>query len=152
MKFQSEFKHFHPRKCIWKCRLRKGGGGGAYCLGLNALVKEPLPSPVSGSSVCYMPFFLHGPIFLQHMAGCNRQHSYQVLTQPRFPLVAPNFKPCRNKWNLPFWLKKFSFELRPERGNHFNDFFLNYHTCLENSIRLISLISDKTKTKRKKTK
>ena len=24
MKFQSEFKHFHSRKCIWKCRLRNG--------------------------------------------------------------------------------------------------------------------------------
>ena len=24
MKFESEFKHFHSRKCIWKCRLRNG--------------------------------------------------------------------------------------------------------------------------------
>ena len=24
MKFQSEFKHFYSRKCIWKCRLRNG--------------------------------------------------------------------------------------------------------------------------------
>ena len=24
MKFSSEFKHFHSRKCIWKCRLRNG--------------------------------------------------------------------------------------------------------------------------------
>ena len=24
MKFQSEFKHFHSRKCTSKCRLRKG--------------------------------------------------------------------------------------------------------------------------------
>ena len=25
MKFQSKCKHFHSRKCIWKCRLRNGG-------------------------------------------------------------------------------------------------------------------------------
>ena len=24
MKFQSQFKHFHSRKCIWRCRLRNG--------------------------------------------------------------------------------------------------------------------------------
>ena len=40
MKFQSEFKHFHSRKCTWKCRLRNG-----VHLSRPQCVKTHLPQP-----------------------------------------------------------------------------------------------------------
>ena len=35
MKFSSEFKHFHSRKCIWKCRLENGGHFVPVSMGLG---------------------------------------------------------------------------------------------------------------------
>ena len=32
MKFKSEIKHFHSRKCTWKCRLRRGVHFISWCL------------------------------------------------------------------------------------------------------------------------
>ena len=46
MKFQSEFKHFHSRKCTWTCRLRNGAHfvSASMCQctanGVNNLVSE----------------------------------------------------------------------------------------------------------------
>ena len=49
VEFQSEFKHFHSRKCIWKCRLQNGVYfvSASMCLG-SVLKRQQIASNIIG--------------------------------------------------------------------------------------------------------
>ena len=60
MKFQSEFKHFHSRKCIWTCRLENGGHL-SRPQWVNALIWSPVASSLTEAFCLFWvsPWGLH---------------------------------------------------------------------------------------------
>ena len=62
VKFESEFHHFHSRKCIWNCGLSKWQ---PFCPGGDELsVKWNLLLPFTKQCTIYVMYILHSPVWL----------------------------------------------------------------------------------------